>query len=208
MPREVRNVCLTLPILLIEQIEHPARAQERPRSLVVRKILERSSAEHGVPDRHHPQHTHTEPARMARTSGTFTKDKLRRPDHPPGPNKVTADVRNMIGLFVSEHWDQAPKLFAHLAKQSRGRTLKLLDRLSGYIVPRLAAVAVADMGERPLPPPVLNIGFEHGGPGHGQTSAAALTHDDDDEHGLCANPRTATQPVAAIENDPAPARSS
>lgn len=45
MPRQNRNICLTLPSDLLEAIEHEARKDERAKSFIVRKRLEQSYAE-------------------------------------------------------------------------------------------------------------------------------------------------------------------
>lgn len=42
MSRTSQNVCLTLPGPLLKALDQEAQAQDRPRSYVVRKLLERS----------------------------------------------------------------------------------------------------------------------------------------------------------------------
>lgn len=42
MSRTSQNVCLTLPSPLLKALDEEAQAQDRPRSYIVRKLLERS----------------------------------------------------------------------------------------------------------------------------------------------------------------------
>ena len=42
MARTTENICLTLPGPLLKALEAAAQAQDRPRSYIVRKLLERS----------------------------------------------------------------------------------------------------------------------------------------------------------------------
>jgi metal-responsive CopG/Arc/MetJ family transcriptional regulator len=61
MARNTVNVCLTLPDSILKQLDEKAQSDERPRSFVVRKILERSFADSQTtqpPARHTQEDTH------------------------------------------------------------------------------------------------------------------------------------------------------
>ena len=56
----------------------------------------------------------------------------------------------MIAAFLENNWSDAQTLYDSAKKSSPLRALKILESLSSYVLPRMAAVAVADVSHRTL----------------------------------------------------------
>jgi len=98
---------------------------------------------------------------------------------PPGPNKITADVRAVIRTFAESYADKLPTWIDRVAEEDPARAVELFLRACEYVLPKLGRHEVTGLDGRPLGPvvPVVEVVISGPAPRIIDGEAGAVTGD-------------------------------